>query len=174
MEHRVLTRAEISKFPEIDRTETVERIYYFREGRLTLVKEHWDVKDWSVQEKQRRTGACLRHYDNNETVFGAIDGTTLVGVSWFDPKPLPSAVGRYKFGGIWVSKKSRGKGIGKKLALLVINKAREHGAKTVYVSATPSENTVRFYMSLGFRPAHAVDPHLHRAEPDDIHMELVL
>jgi ribosomal protein S18 acetylase RimI-like enzyme len=174
MEYRILNRAEISKFQEIVRTEVVDHRYYIREGRLTLEAERWDFRDWSVQEKQRRTAACLKAYDDGDTIFGAFDGLILVGVSVFEPNPLPSAVGRFNFGGIWVSQKYRGKGVGKKLALFVINKARKHGAKSVYTSATPSENTVRFYMSLGFRLTHVVDPDMYEKEPEDIHMELML
>ena len=62
----------------------------------------------------------------------------------------------------------------RRLVELVMGKAREMGAKTLYVSATPSENTVRFYRSLGFRPADPIDPDLFRIEPDDIHMEMTL
>ena len=103
MEYRILTRAETSKFPKIDHAGTMERIYYIREGRLVLEKEHWDLEDWSNQEKKSRTAARLKQYDEGETVFGAFDGSALVGVSVFKPNPLQSAAERFNFGGIWVS-----------------------------------------------------------------------
>ena len=174
MEYRVLTRAEISKLAEMDRTETIDYIYHIRDGKLSLEKEHWDVEDWRVPEKQRRIAGLEKRFDDGDTLFGAFDGPTLVGVSVCEPHPLPSAVGRFNLGGLWVSQKYRGRGIGRKLAQLVLDKARGFGAKTVYVSATPSENTVRFYMSMGFRLTEPVDPHLFECEPEDIHMELVL
>lgn len=169
-----MSREEIRKLAHIDRTETIENIYYIREGKLTLEKEHWDVEDWSAQEKQSRIAELQKWYDGGDTLFGAFDGPTLVGISVFEPRPLPSAVGRFNLGAIWVSQKYRGRGIGKTLAQLVINKAREFGAKTMYASATPSENTVRFYMSMGFRLAVPVDPDMFEREPKDIHLELNL
>ncbi len=89
-------------------------------------------------------------------------------------KQPPSAVARFNFGGLWVSQKYRGRGIGRTLAQMVVDKALESGAKTMYVSATPSENTVRFYKSIGFRLATPVDPGMFEREPEDIHLELPL
>jgi len=39
------------------------------------------------------------------------------------------------------------------------------------VSATPSVNTVRFYLSRGFEPMAEPIPELHELEPEDIHMQ---
>jgi hypothetical protein len=44
----------------------------------------------------------------------------------------------------------------------------------LYLTATPSLNTVRFYQSLGFCLADPVDPEALLREPTDIHMELTL
>jgi len=95
-------------------------------------------------------------------------------MSVFEQNPLSSAVDRFNLGGLWVSQKYRARGIGRTLVQLVISKARESGAKTMYVSATPSENTVRFYMSMGFRLAVPIDPDMFKLEPEDIHLELLL
>jgi hypothetical protein len=41
----------------------------------------------------------------------------------------------------------------------------------MYISATPSEHTVDFYMRLGCRLAAEPDPELYAFEPEDIHLE---
>jgi hypothetical protein len=41
----------------------------------------------------------------------------------------------------------------------------------MYISATPSENTVNFYMRLGCEIASEPDPELLAREPEDIHLE---
>jgi hypothetical protein len=38
------------------------------------------------------------------------------------------------------------------------------------VSATPSENTVRFYLGRGFEPMTEPLPELYNLEPEDVHM----
>jgi len=49
--------------------------------------------------------------------------------------------------------------------------ARERGARRLYISASPSENTVNFYLRLGCEVAAAPDPELFELEPEDIHLE---
>ena len=48
--------------------------------------------------------------------------------------------------------------------------ARERGARLLYVSATPTENTVNFYLRRGCILATPPDPELLALEPDDIHL----
>ena len=174
IEYRVLTRTEISKLAEMDRTETIDSIYRLREGKLILEKAYWRIGDWSPEEKQKRIAGLERGYDHGDTLFGAFDGPKLVGMSVLDDYTLQNAAGRFNFAGLWVSQRYRGRGVGRALAQLVIVNARELGASMLYVSATPSQNTVRFYMSMGFRPAKTADPNLFQAEPEDIHMQLIL
>jgi predicted N-acetyltransferase YhbS len=174
VEYRVLSRTEIAQLAQIERTETIERIYHMCDGNLVLKKEHWDVPDWSSEEKQRRIEALQDKHDAGTTIFGAFDGPTLVGMSVLHHNPLSSGVARFNLAGLWVSHAYRNQGIGKALVRLAVEEAKERDAKTLYVSATPSENTIRFYTSLEFRPAGTVDPHLFEDEPEDIHLELML
>lgn len=179
IEYRTLSRAEIKKFAQIDRTETIEHIYYARDEGLVLEKERWDVPDWSAAEKQRRIAGLEETFDRGATFFGAFDvypgrQPTLAGLSVLDHNPLRSGVGRLNLAGLWVSRPYRNQGIGKALFRLAEQKARQQGARALYVSATPSENTVRFYTSAGCQPAEPIDPHLFELEPEDIHLELVL
>ena len=60
MEYRALSRAEIGRLAQIDRTESIDYIYYVRDGTLVLEKEHWDVPDWSPSEKQQRIAVCKK------------------------------------------------------------------------------------------------------------------
>ena len=174
MEYRLLTRAEISRLVQIDRTESIDDIYYLRDGNLTAEKEHWDVPDWSPEEKQQRVAVLQEIYDKGATFFGAFDGETLVGMSVLDHNQLRSGVARLNLEGLWVSHPYREKSIGKTLFRLAAQEARRRGAKTLYVSATPSENTIRFYMSMGCHLAESVDSHLFEEEPEDIHLQLML
>jgi len=174
LEYRKLTRAEISKLSQIDRTETIFNIYYMREGNLILEKEHHEVPDWSFEEKQDRIIELQNVFDKGATIFGSFDGKDLTGMSVLDHNPVESGNERLNLEGLWVSYKYRGKGIGGALFRLAEREARKRGAKALYVSATPSENTVRFYRNLGCRPAEPIDQYLYEKEPEDIHLELIL
>lgn len=68
----------------------------------------------------------------------------------------------------------RNQALGKKLIDKTKEKAKELGAKSLYISATPSLNTVRFYLGLGCELVSELNPELFRLEPEDIHLELAL
>jgi GNAT superfamily N-acetyltransferase len=64
----------------------------------------------------------------------------------------------------------RRKGVARALVGEVAEMARRSGAASLYVSATPSESAVGFYLSDGFEPAETPDPAMFALEPEDIHM----
>ena len=73
-----------------------------------------------------------------------------------------------------VSHQSRKQGLGPKLFNMAVEKARALDARKLYISATPSENTVNYYMKLGCVLATEIDPELFTLEPEDIHLEYVI
>lgn len=170
--YRALTRAEISKLSHLNRTETIDHIYYERDGNLLLEKEHYDVPDWSQEDKQRRIAELQAVFDKGATFFGAFDGDVLTGMSVLDHAPVKSGNKRLNLSGLWVSANYRGHGVGKVLFQLAAQEARQRGARVMYVSATPSENTVHFYQNLGCTLADPIDSSLYEKEPEDIHLEL--
>ncbi len=174
IQYRQLARSEIDKLVEIDRTETIERIYYFREGTLVLEDERWDVPEWSAARKQQLIAHLRTVFDHEATIYGAFDGGLLVGMSVLDHNFVQTGERRLNLEGLWVSDQYRGQKIGKTLFQLAAQDARRRGAKALYVSATPSENTVGFYMYLGCCLTELVDPQLFEREPEDIHLELDL
>ena len=75
---------------------------------------------------------------------------------------------------IHVSRELRGSGVGGELFDRTVARARERGAKRVYVSSSDSRNTVDFYTRRGLRLAEPPDPGLLALEPADIHLVLEL
>ena len=69
-----------------------------------------------------------------------------------------------------VSSPMRATGIGRRLSDELEQIARAAGDSEMVVTATPSENTVRFYLSRGFRPMADPLADLFELEPEDIHM----
>lgn len=172
--YRQLTRDELVKYEQLDRTEQVDHIHYVREGKLVLEAEHWDVPDWSPEEKQRRIRSFQALYEKGATCFGAFDGETLVGISILDHTPVTTGVNRLNLSGLWVSHGYRAQGIGRRLFSLAAHEAQVRCARSMYVSATPSKNTIRFYRAMGCQMADPIDPELFEHEPEDIHLERVL
>lgn len=174
MDYRLLNKEEIKRVGEIDRTEIIEYIYYYKEGKLELVKEFCEIKKWSHEQEQIHISSLNDIYDRGGIIFGAFDESNIIGIISLDNEFFGRNKDQLNLAGLWVSKHYRKMGVGKTLVELGKEKAKEMGAKKLYVSATPSHNTVNFYMNRGFELAKEVIEKLYELEPEDIHMECKL
>ena len=86
--YRNITRAEISKLSQIDRSETIQHIYYMRDGDLVLEEEHHEVPDWGFAEKLNRIAELQEMFVQGATFFGAFDGHDLAGMAVLDHNPV--------------------------------------------------------------------------------------
>jgi GNAT superfamily N-acetyltransferase len=73
-----------------------------------------------------------------------------------------------------VSRAYRRRGLGRVLFEKAAAQAKQLGAKRLYISATPSENTVDFYLHLGCEVTGEIDRDLFELEPDDIHLDYTI
>lgn len=168
---RVLAPAEIDAVWSIDRTERIESIYRVRSGGLVLEPVLHDLRGWPTGEPER-DGALLRDcMEHGGSAFGAFDGGTLIGAAVLEGRFIGAAGDRLQLKFLHVSHGHRGTGLGRALFEEARAKAHALGARRLYVSATPSENTIRFYLARGCRLTEERDPDLFALEPEDIHLE---
>ncbi|MCG8590916.1 MAG: GNAT family N-acetyltransferase [Proteobacteria bacterium] len=171
VEIRELERAEIQDLWSIDRAEVIERIYTHRDGELVLQDQHHDVRGWPPGEPDQYGPLLLDCFDRDGTCCGAFDGGRLIGAMVLESRFIGRAKDRLQLKFLHVSRRYRGAGLGRRLFELAVSRARERGARRLYISATPSENTVNFYLRRGCRLADDVDADLFALEPEDIHLE---
>ena len=169
--YRVLKRREIRRLKEIDRYEIVEEVYYFRDGKLVLEKEHREFID--ISDISEVIKDYIEDYDDDGTFIGAFDGKKLVGLGGISGKRIGENKDMIQLTSLWVSNKYRKKGIGRQLISMLKEKAKQSGAEKLYVSAAPSKNTVDFYRGAGFDLTTPVKE-LFESEPKDIHMDMKL
>ena len=174
MDFRLLEENEFILLGEIDRSEIVEEIYYFRNGELELANEYYDVKGWDLKELRGFIARLQDIYNRKGTIYGAFDNGKIVGLAALESKLIGKNKDQIKFDMLYISSSHRKRGISKKLISLLIEKAKELGAKKLYISATPSKNTVDFYLAIGAKVTGEIDDELYGLEPYDIHMELEL
>jgi len=171
---RPLHRDEIPRIWQIDRREVIENIYSLREGKLILEPEHYDMQGWPPGEAEQYTPILLDCYDRGGFFWGAFENDTLVGVSILESKFIGSGQDTLQLKFLHVNRNLRGQGLGTRLFKIAVEKAKALGAKKLYISATPSENTVNYYMRLGCVLATEINPELFALEPEDIHLEYVI
>jgi len=168
---RTLQRDEIHLLWQIDRREIIENIFYLRNGELVLVPEHFDMQGWPPGEAEYYTLILTDCYDRGGIFWGAFEDEQIVGAAILENKFIGSKHDTLQLKFLHVSRDQRKHGLGSKLFHLAVEKAKSLGASKLYISATPSENTINYYMRLGCVPATEIDPELFTLEPEDVHLE---
>ena len=162
-----MSPAELSRVEEIDVSESGHLVYHYREGKIETKRQAWhrghrDAAVWANYIK--RWNAVL---ERGGVALGAFDGTRLVGIAVLEyhlTERMAHLVA------LFVSKDSRRHGVAAQLTQKVMRLAKAQGADQLYVSATPSESAIGFYLSQGFALAKQVHQELYALEPEDIHL----
>ena len=169
---RRLEREELARVGEIDRTERIDVLYVQHGTRLEERRGDFGARAWLTEGEGEHSVAAqqkaLRHYvEEGGIVLAAFDGDRLVGIGVVVPH-LRQGTSQLAY--LHVSDGSRGRGIGSRLSDELEGIAREAGDATMVVSATPSLNTVQFYLHRGFEPTAEPLAELYELEPDDVHL----
>jgi len=150
----------------IDVSETGTMVYSLQVDSLAAKPETWqrpvpNLVEWHAYLDE---WAERLHWD---AFVGAFNDDELVGLASMRRNLAPDMA---QLTTLHVSQAYRRQGIASRLLQEIIRMARQSGAARLYVSATPSESAVRFYMSQGFQPTATPDPTQFVLEPEDIHM----
>ncbi len=171
MRIRELEREELGRIWSIDRTEVIDEVYRRVGDRLVLEPEHHDVRGWPPGERERYEPLLLDCFERGGSFYGAFERKALLGAAVLESRFIGREKDQLQLKFLHVSRRQRRTGLGRALFERAVARARERGARGLYISATPSENTVRFYLRRGCRVTEHVDPALFELEPDDIHLE---
>jgi len=164
-------RQEVERVWDIDRSEVIDNVYRVENGALVLTPEHHDVRGWPPGEAEKYTPILLDCFDRGGWFSGAFDDGQLVGIAVVDCQPIGKHGDQLQLKFLHVSSSCRNKGLGTRLLGQAKATALQRGARRLYISATPSENTVNFYLRLGCGVTREPDRELIALEPDDIHLE---
>ncbi len=168
---RPLTRDEVPRIWTIDRSEVINSLYYLDNGALLLTAKHFDARGWppgDVETYTLRLHAC---FERGGWFYGLFDGDRLVGVAVLESRFIGQPADQLQLDFLHVSNGYRDQGLGRRLFELAAGEARRRGAHRLYISATPSQHTIDFYLGLGCFVAPQPDPDLLALEPEDIHLE---
>lgn len=168
---RELERQEIRDVWSIDRAEVVDGVYYRKGQGLVLEPQHHDLKGWPAGEPERYEPILLDCFDRGGTFYGAFEGGTLIAAMVLESRFIGRGKDQLQLKFLHVSRRHRRAGLGCRLFEMAVARARELGARRLYISSTPSENTVGFYLRRGCRVTDEVDAKLLELEPEDIHLE---
>ncbi len=167
---RLLTRDEVELIWTIDRSEVHHHIYELRKGQLVRTPKYFDIPGWRPDAVEKVTPVLLDRFDRGGSFLGVFEAEALIGIGVLESTRVGRAGDQMQLAYLYVSRAHRGRGVGMQLFEAAVSIARDAGANALYVSATPTENTVDFYLNRGCVLAPEPDPELLAAEPDDIHL----
>lgn len=168
---RALSRGEVTQIWTIDRREVVHNIYVLEDGELVLRPDYFDIQGWPPGEEEIYTPLLYECFDRGGRFLGAFDGERLAGVVVVDTRLLGPQHDLVHLIMLQVSRDYRRHGLGAALFERAKATALELGASGLYISATPSENTIGFYRRQGCVVTRSPDSELFALEPEDIHLE---
>lgn len=171
--YRRLVATDLARIGEIDRTERITNLYVQHGAHLEERTGDWSAPPWFSDGNGEHSVAhqraeCERYLAAGGIALGAFGGRRLVGIGIVTPHLRPG-VAQLAF--LHVSNGYRARGIGGQLSAALERLAQEQGDTAIVVSATPSLNTVRFYLGRGFELMSEPLPELYEAEPEDVHMQ---
>lgn len=174
MNIRELQREEIEKLWSIDRSEVVENIYYFRNGNLVLQPEYYNMQGWPQGEAEQYMPILYDCFDRYGMFLGAFQDEEMIGVVVLDSKFIGPNKDQLQLKFLHISQANRKQGSGTILFNRAVERAQKMKAHKLYISATPSENTINFYIKRGCLVTKEVNRELFELEPEDIHLEYVI
>lgn len=170
--YRRLVSPDLARIGEIDRTERIDELYVQHGDRLEPRKSDWSSPPWELAGQGEHSVAAQQAsleslVETGGVALGAFEADRLVGIGVVVPH-LRHGVAQLAY--LHVSNGYRASGIGSRLSKQLEHVAKLGGDSAIVVSATPSENTVRFYLALGYELMAEPLPELYEREPGDVHL----
>ena len=171
---RRLVASDVALVASIDRSEHVEVQYRVESGRLVEAPvvmadiPAWDPDGAGEHSVASQMAFYAKVVAGGATLFGAFDDDgAVMGLAAVHPTFEP---GLAWLATLHVSRPHRRRGAASALWGAGVALARDAGARSLYVSATPTGSAIGFYLGRGCRLADPVHPALFADEPEDIHL----
>lgn len=162
-----------SLLKKFNRYQETNRVWYEQNGQYGRKADHF-VDDWDDEKKEFVIHSLVNCVKSGGFVAGAFADSDLIGFANVEGERFGSNHEYLELPYIHVSNEIRNSGIGRKLFELCCKKAKQLGAKKLYIAAHPSEETQHFYRSVGCTYAAEINQKIFEKEPLDIQMEITL
>lgn len=162
------------KLRDMDASQQIRRGWREVDGRLQLIDIDYFDPDWpnGFETHFNRLADTVRHYG---AAYGAFDAQEkLKGFVALNRMDFGTHARYALLDQLFVSRESRGQGIGKALFFKAAETAWGWGADKLYLCAGSAEETIAFYHRLGCVFAQEIHTAFQESDPRDLQMEYVL
>ncbi len=165
-----LQSSDVGKMDVIDASQTIGRAWREIDGVRQLVRIDYEDPTWPNGEEAHRMG-FVDAVSKGGVAIGALDREGIMKGFGTIKGELYGEHNRYALlDQLFISRESRGMGIGRRLFDYLAEAAKELGADHLYICAGSAEETIAFYRALGCREAVEVIRELAEADPRDLQL----
>lgn len=175
IQYRFLSLQEIDLqfLKTFNRYQVTNKVWY-KDGQQYNIKEDYFVDEWNEVKKKQVILSLQNCLKVGGAVLAANHQGKVVGFANIENHFFGSSRQYLELPYIHVSNEFRQYGIGKKLFHLCCEKAKQMGAKKLYIAAHPSIESQYFYQSVGCTYADEINQKIYEKEPLDIQLEISL
>ncbi|NUF62019.1 GNAT family N-acetyltransferase [Acinetobacter bereziniae] len=169
---RLLQYAEIDLiWQQIDRKELITHMYLQHSQQLQRIDCFYDVQCWD-QYHLENDPPLIKHLCQQGAICigGFTPSNQLIAVQVVSNQKITDYPQAKLLQYFYVDAHHQSHGIGSQLMQTAITSAKKLGAKQLYISATPTQRTVDFYLKQGAKLLEKPDHQLWSLEPEDIHL----
>ena len=172
--YRKMRMDECDKINQIDPRQYIKNAWRKVDGKRQLIEINYMENDWpdgyeryrnELKNILHRGGIAIGAFDEKETLHGFVS---------LDKEGFGRTAKYMLLDSMFVSFKSRGNGIGKKLFELCCIEAKESLADKIYICAASAEETIAFYRACGCIDAVEVNKDLYEQDMRDLQLEYIL
>lgn len=165
-----ITEINVALFASFNRYQEVKKCWRKENGQWVL-KDIAFTEQWGSAEYEYLVKCLKNTIKTGGTVIGAFHNNVLAGFTSVENQFFGSQKEYLQLSCIHSSYESRGMGIGKNLFSLACKKAKDMGAKKLYISTHSSEESQAFYKAMGCVEAMEYNAKLVDEEPCDCQLE---
>lgn len=158
---------------DFNRYQEVNRCWRKENGKWILKDIHF-IEQWDDSQKKNKISSFVWSIEHGGVTLGAFKQNRLIGFATIGSDFFGCNNEYILLGMLHVSYENRNKGIGRKLFAMSCDRARQIGAKKIYISAHSSEESQAFYKAVGCTETKEVNQKLAEKEPCDCQLEYVL
>ena len=124
-------------------------LYAVRGGDIVSLGHGCEVSPWTPAQLNEMVAFARRHLEAGATGVAAYAGGRLAGVGILGHAPVRGDARELQLALLHVSREVRRRGIAGRLFTELCEVALLRGARRLYISATPSQSALGFYLSRG-------------------------
>lgn len=159
---------------DFNRYQEVNYVWRRKDGKKVLVKNPF-IDNWDSELKRDIVAEDFSNCMNGGgIVYGAFHNDKLIAFASLPYYFFGSQKQYVQLMQLHVSNEYRGLGLGKRLFLMSADKAKEWGAKKLYISGHSCQETQSFYEGMGCVDAVEINSRIAQHEPFDCQLEFLL